>query len=749
MGWSEKKYRQEIARMKEQISDKEYFLSERYQHLLRKMAAQITKDHFSKVHTYAASESGIRGWYDGKRIGINIANDVTRSFEKKELKNKSLIGYLGHECGHKNCSRMDLRKKYLTGIKDEHRLYPHPPVAESEEEEQSLVELKEAFQEGQPFVILVYYHLAEYVQNFLEDLYVEETMCRDYPGNIRQGILLNRNRWMDLSESIKAQKDESNMDTAVMMNLLVQSALCGSINAWDGQAEPYLEWLESIQPYLERAPYEDDESYRFHATNQILLKMWDFIREDAKRLEDEHKERKEKDEKRQKEQQGEKQDEDSPGNGGQEEKEDASKGKNEDLSTEGFPDAGVQNSNGGLKPDSKEWQEIKQQIGQRLSGYLYVYSNDYQSGKEENGNVSDAGWSGLWETDGNRPQPADGQEKSPYIKYARKEPERAAPADKEEFEKTERELNGYLNRVAKEKVDQQYEEQLYASILLFMDQIDFGQEHRQVTKKLFRSLEIPEDAVAKYKSTEREVQKVMRKLQQRLLPILEMRQTRMESGLPIGRQLDMHHIYRRDGKVFQKRHHPGEETAVAIAYLIDQSGSMAMSSRLEYAKLAALCLYLFGIMADIPVCVYGHHTERLSDGSERVCLHSYAEFGSIDGKDKFRIMGIKPKGANRDGAALRFVGEMLLRRPEKQKLLILSSDGLPNASGYSGDIAEQDLKKIKQELEAEGILFLAAAIGENKKEIQKIYGNAFLDISDIRKFPEKLTKEVLRKIKEG
>ncbi|MFR0985266.1 MAG: hypothetical protein ACLSFZ_00670 [Frisingicoccus sp.] len=203
-----------------------------------------------------------------------------------------------------------------------------------------------------------------------------------------------------------------------------------------------------------------------------------------------------------------------------------------------------------------------------------------------------------------------------------------------ELEKTEKELNGYLHGIAKEKVDRQYEKQLFDSMLRFMNQIDFGREHRQVEKKLFRSLNVPDEAVIRYKDMEREVRKVMRKLQERLLPVLEMRQTRMESGLFIGRQLDMHHIYRRDGKVFQKRRYPGEETAVAIAYLIDQSYSMTTSSRIEYAKLAALCLYLFGIMADIPVCVYGHH-EILPDNSERVCLHSYAEFDSIDGKDKF------------------------------------------------------------------------------------------------------------------
>lgn len=239
---------------------------------------------------------------------------------------------------------------------------------------------------------------------------------------------------------------------------------------------------------------------------------------------------------------------------------------------------------------------------------------------------------------------------------------------------------------------------------------------------------------------------VRKKLRERLLPVLEKRRSRMESGLPIGRQLDVSHIYRPDGRIFQKRRNPGETPTAVIAYLIDQSYSMAESKRIQYAKVAALCLYQFGVDAGIPVCVYGHHTKLGENWQELVCLHSYAEFDSIDGQDKYRIMGMKPYGANRDGAALKFVGEMLLRRPEEQKLLILSSDGLPNASGYSGDTAKEDLKAVKQELESQGVLFLAAAIGENKQEIQEIYGDAFLDISDIRKFPVKLTNEVLKRI---
>ena len=82
-------------------------------------------------------------------------------------------------------------------------------------------------------------------------------------------------------------------------------------------------------------------------------------------------------------------------------------------------------------------------------------------------------------------------------------------------------------------------------------------------------------------------------------------------------------------------------------------------------------------------------------------------------------------GSNRDGAALLFMANKLLKRPEKQKLLFLISDGLPNATRYFGSYA-------------------TAAIGWDKEAIRKIYGNAYLDISSLEQLPIRLTKQLAK-----
>lgn len=66
---------------------------------------------------------------------------------------------------------------------------------------------------------------------------------------------------------------------------------------------------------------------------------------------------------------------------------------------------------------------------------------------------------------------------------------------------------------------------------------------------------------------------------------------------------------------------------------------------------------------------------------------------------------------------------------------MLVSDGQPADSGYYGTAAEEDLRGVKQEYQRKGILFVAAAIGADKDNIERIYGDSFLDITDLNKLP--------------
>ena len=99
-------YRERIKEEQKKLSPSQVFFSEGYRKLFRDLANEVAGEKLEQLLLYQSTEDGLAGWNDGKRIGINIGNLITGSFLELEQKSDSLIGILGHECGHaKMCIR--------------------------------------------------------------------------------------------------------------------------------------------------------------------------------------------------------------------------------------------------------------------------------------------------------------------------------------------------------------------------------------------------------------------------------------------------------------------------------------------------------------------------------------------------------------------------------------------------------------------------------------------------------------------
>ena len=207
----------------------------------------------------------------------------------------------------------------------------------------------------------------------------------------------------------------------------------------------------------------------------------------------------------------------------------------------------------------------------------------------------------------------------------------------------------------------------------------------------------------------------------------------------MGSRIDHTAFYRNDGKIFTKRNRPNDEIDLSVGVLVDMSGSMS-GERIKMAQAMALIVYDFCKSLNIPVTVYGHDSDY-----RNVNLYSFAEFDSVDGNDKYRLMNIYAGSSNRDGCAVRYVAEKLVKRNEETKLFIVVSDGQPAAANYCGTGAEQDLRNIRKEYVAKGITFIAAAIGSDKEAIKRCYGEqCFLDITDLKTFPLIIAKLIAK-----
>lgn len=70
-------------------------------------------------------------------------------------------------------------------------------------------------------------------------------------------------------------------------------------------------------------------------------------------------------------------------------------------------------------------------------------------------------------------------------------------------------------------------------------------------------------------------------------------------------------------------------------------------------------------------------------------------------------------------------------------------DGLPNAQGYGGKVAREDLQKVQRQLKQKQITLFVAAIGRDQEDIQNIYGNACINAENLEQLPHQIVKKLL------
>ena len=304
-------------------------------------------------------------------------------------------------------------------------------------------------------------------------------------------------------------------------------------------------------------------------------------------------------------------------------------------------------------------------------------------------------------------------------------------------------ISRILSTVAEDTVYDRLFDELTEELKKDASSIRLGNAHKGIHITINRMREVDEEYIERYESVAPPLLAISKQVQKRLFRVF--RDTSFiekETSLLMGRRREPRLLSDREGRIFSRKHLPSERKSLAVALLLDESGSMCFDDRATYARAAAIIVYDFCWAMGVPVMIAGH-TEY-----EDVELYAYTDFDSHDPKDRYRLMDISARGENRDGAALRFMAERLMKQPEDNKLLMVVSDGQPAAhGGYFGTSAEADIRGIKQEYANKGVIFVAAAIGADKENIERIYGSSFLDITDLKELPYLLVKRIERLMK--
>lgn len=678
--------RKRIAEEKSKLTDEQLFASPQFAAYLTDIAEGTTGRYRrgSSVRTYwdALPHADI-AHTDNRVITVNAGNYLTRSFPTRSLKADSLLGIVGHECGHILFSDFTMLATYHQAL-SAGRFYPQEPEDLSAKQAKSLREIGEFLEEKDEAVINALSSIAHSLVNMMEDVYIEGRMCDAFPGSLKTGILLNNLRFAEEMDSVTEEIDHQHHEVFIVANLLIQYAKTGDINNLGGYKGPYLDTVYECIPYVDDAAYDDDARVRFDAANKMLLLLWPYMESYIRQVREDIKNHTNKAET----EMGEQLAGGAPLPGGLGKPVSGKKGKHD--------------------PGSDE--DDRDQLQQAL---------DYEDGRMELEKTDEIGEDG----DGRTSRTSD-YAGAGYVSQAADDMERI------------------LTQLAEDAAYASYEQELSEELQAESDKIRYGNAHRGVHVNVNRMAYVDPSYMEAYRKVAPPLLLISKRLQKQISQILkDYKEGGKLDNLPMGKRINVRNAVRNDGRLFYKLKLPNDRTDIAVAILNDESGSMSSSDRITYARSASIILHDFCKGLDIPVAIYGH-TEF-----DDVELYAYAEFDSIDNKDQYRLMDMSARCGNRDGAALRYVAERLMTRPEAIKLLIIISDGQPAGENYYGTEAEADLRGIKKEYSSKGIQLFAAAIGSDKPNIQRIYRDGFLDITNLEKLPVNLGKLIIQKIK--
>lgn len=752
--------KQRLNEQRSKITDRQFFSSRLLAgHFEDLAAAQTRRYHYNRrvrVNLYWKPKERHVASTDNLFIRINAGNPTVTKVKGRENRYQIVCGIFTHELGHvlyTDFLAAQSHSNYLAS----YRWYPYPPdmkTAADIRNEKAFWNYAKADSMNMEMIQLI----AHYISNVIEDGYIENRMLVNFPGTLGYGLEKLRERQLEtiptVTQLIELEEDGGKHIFESILQLMLSYAKFGEIKYGDEPlGDERIQAVFSLISDIDSALLNRSGKERLNVVNMTLVRCWDYIEEFCEICK--------------------KRQEESANAGGTAS---AAESLSEVLQAIAGGSA-IGSGNSAPVSEASGGEEESATAGKRAQ--THADAKDSEEPSEEESKESDASQTDpkTEETssesgeNGAAPEgegsPMDGssagsgkQETSesekgriPYHQSeSLSEPvggtvERNDSYEREQDERAAADIERILDKMAEKAACEQLENERIQELNDVAQNISYGNIHAGVNMRVNRIASVDEKLMEQYDAISAPLISISRQLQKSLLKQLkENRRGGKQTGLIMGRRLDAHALCRNDGKVFYKNSLPNEIPELAVGLLLDESGSMCSCDRSSYARASAIILYDFCQSLDIPVMVYGHST-GYSDVGHAVELYSYAEFSGFDHDDKYRMMDIGARGSNRDGAALRYVAEQLSRRPEAVKILILVSDGQPADSGYGGSAAEEDLRGIKQEYQRKGILFVAAAIGDDKQNIERIYGDSFLDISDLNQLPVKLTSVVKRHVK--
>lgn len=721
------------------VKDEEILKSKEFNSYLNALIFSLTGQECKLETVYDPSNKDV-AYTNGSMIFLNTANELSSGYVTLNAKAACLAGIIAHECAHKLYLDFD-------GIQEAHKkmelgyifegISDNIPLTPDEQHWRRSLETAMQTPAFRNVLITIYHQL----DNIVADAHDEASLCRDYNGIGVKGLQFSSDA---LRREMKPLEEMSDWEPlSIVTGLMLQVARYREIislekNTIDNSNEA--QSVLTLSPFLDEARRTDDYKERAKLLNRCILHLWPYIEDIANQMKQQ-----------QQQQNG---NGDGSGNSGNDSNsngssdgQDSSKGENGSNSGSGSPQPSSSQSSssqsGSPMPLTPELaKKILEQIQKADQGGTAAPkgNNDQQPQKNRQRNAgNDSQNQGEPNQQGNTvnggdPTSPNGQD--------------SATNDKQQTEETMGKLMENIRKAIEQQKKQEYindnaEAIISASLNTEINVASQTSPHKGRPLAMHREQNVTDADKRAYDAVYKTVKVYSQQMQRKIGAILaDLREGGIDHHRAYGKIVEARDGYRPDGKFFAKKKLPKELPDMAVAVLLDQSGSMN-GDRIKTAIKAAVLLDDFATGLGLPVMIAGHNTAGCSSGTS---LYIHTMFDRVGNKDKYRIIKARSNGNNRDGMAINVMVDQLDRRPEDIKMLIIVSDGRPNGDCYGGKAAEDDIKEIVSRARTKGIQVFAAAIGDDKKNIERIYGEGFLDIADLSTLPKKMARLISKRI---
>ena len=699
----------------EKLSFEDIFLSARYkadlQGLIQTACQRVGYRGTVVLHTFFDEKSHDDACTDGTSIYLNLGSSLAKRLRNKPvLFHIFIVGLVAHELGHIFWTDFEDNERYMTALKNG-QFYPFAP------KHANVRQFADALAKEENRVLLC--RLCHQVDNVMEDIYVNALQRQMLGGMYGQGINLGNQLIAEDAIPVDEQKRKHYYDFFIVINCLLTQLKANAVYYGKNEAE-YKPRVQAVYRIARQHIFKRSHMERCDGINLMMCELWDLV---DIMLNDVQKQAQKN--------QPSAQNQPAQGSGFQQGQPSADPQGNQQLNEEQLKQA----INEALKQLQGKTAEAKNGTTSKIACSQQI--KDKKTGEKRKTEIQE--------------QSQDGQ-LSPSVSQMLNDPleERGVNLSAGQAANIEgtgqitfnrdyvssgaaqavRTLTEVIGDLADERALAVNNAAVNAALQSNIDDIDWGPIHRNVDKEINRLSVIPPNFRTEYALLCRQIQPIVEKLVKTITRTLKEENLAGErKGRFYGKKLDTMRLYRTDLRVWKDMKAPKKEINLAISLLLDESGSMS-GAKAEITRLTAILFAEACEKLGIPLEINGHTTSGFF-----VKLFNYKNFDSFDRNDKYRLVDISARGCNRDGAAVIFGCERLMKRRENKKIFIIISDGRPNHDNYGGDAAKSDLKHIRNTYTRKGVTFVAAAIDADKEYIHEIYGKNFLGISNLESMP--------------